>query len=81
MCLGLLIPLLVWASKTSQVVSLQKFISTPKDTSVNTGASVILECVIHEIGGECTWEKDGIPVGMYPNKYAFAAGKDRLVLP
>ena len=51
----------------------QRFLTTPKDKIVSTGASLTLECVIDNIGGQCSWERDGIPVGLYPDKYHMEA--------
>ena len=50
----------------------QRFLITPKDRIVSAGASLTLECVIANIGGQCSWERDGIPVGLYPDKYHLA---------
>ena len=51
----------------------QRFLTTPKDRIVSAGASLTLECVIDNIGGQCSWERDGIPVGLYPDKYHMEA--------
>ena len=32
--------------------------------------SVTLTCLVTNQGGECRWQKDGKPVGMYPGKYS-----------
>ena len=47
----------------------QKFIEAPTYREVNPGGEVVLPCVVENKLGECRWEKDGSPVGMYDNKY------------
>ena len=51
------------------VLSTQKFIETPVYTEVNPGGSIRLPCKVESMKGECRWEKDGVPVGLYPGKY------------
>ena len=50
----------------------QKFEEPPTYKEVNSGDEVILPCVVMNKAGECRWEKDGTPVGMYVNKYEWA---------
>ena len=47
----------------------QRFSVTPTYREVNPGGSVVLECMVEEMRGECRWEKDGVPVGVYAGKY------------
>ena len=51
------------------VTSVQKFIEAPTYREVNPGGEVVLPCLVENKRGECRWEKDGTPVGMYENKY------------
>ena len=37
--------------------------------------SVTLTCLVTNKGGECRWQKDGKPVGMYPGKYSLATAE------
>jgi hypothetical protein len=53
----------------SLVMGLQKFIETPVYTEVNPGGAVRLPCTVSSMKGECRWEKDGVPVGLYSGKY------------
>ena len=54
---------------------IQTFLETPSYTVADPGESVILPCVIESKGGQCTWEKDNAPVGMFPLKYEWAGNK------
>ena len=54
---------------TSRASSLQSFMAMPVDTEVEAGASVTLECLVAELGGECRWEREGLPVGAERGKY------------
>jgi len=51
----------------------QMFREEPQYTEVNPGANAELRCVIENIGGECRWQKDGKPIGLYNGKYEWAA--------
>ena len=51
------------------VSALQKFSSVPTDPEVDPGGEVVLSCVVADLKGECRWEKDGVPVGLYEGKY------------
>ena len=48
----------------------------PGDTEVTSGESVTLGCVVAELGGECRWEKDGLPVGHFDDKYIWSERLD-----
>jgi len=55
----------------------QKWTEQPRYQEVNPHGSVIMPCVIMNKKGECRWEKDGNPVGMYPTKYEFAGSIEK----
>ena len=54
---------------TSRTSGLQSFMAMPADSEVEAGASVTLVCAVAELGGECRWERDGLPVGAELGKY------------
>jgi len=54
------------------VLSQQKFVTTPSLVVVAPGHNTTLACLVQNMGGECRWQKDGKPVGMYPGKYSLA---------
>ena len=54
---------------TSRASCLQSFMAMPADTEVEAGDSVTLECAVAELGGECRWEREGLPVGAERGKY------------
>ena len=56
----------------SSVTAVQEFLSVPTYSEVNPGQSVTLLCEVANKGGECRWEKDGTPVGIFPDKYEWA---------
>ena len=56
-------------SNLNHVNGVQKFVEAPTYREVNPGGEVVLPCVVENKKGECRWEKDGTPVGMYENKY------------
>ena len=56
----------------SSVAAVQEFISVPTYSEVNPGQSVTLVCEVAHKGGECRWEKDGNPVGIFEDKYEWA---------
>ena len=47
----------------------QQFLATPSDVTVSPGTRLTLPCLVENKGGECRWEKDGVPVGLFPEKY------------
>ena len=55
------------------VTGLQRWVEQPRYTEVNPNGMVILTCKVSEKQGECRWEKDGSPIGIYPGKYEWAA--------
>jgi len=66
--------LTVWISISVFLRSeaIQEFIQVSKDTSVDMGDDILMPCLIQNKVGECRWEKDGTPVGMYEDKYEWA---------
>ena len=56
----------------SKAAGLQSFIRVPTYSETNPGAAVVLGCEVENKGGECRWEKDGSPVGLFPGKYEWA---------
>ena len=65
----LVISVLIFVIVSKNVTGMQKFLSTPVYTEVNPGDKVKLPCTVSEMKGECRWEKDGVPVGLYSGKY------------
>jgi hypothetical protein len=53
----------------STASGLQKFSTVPTYQEVNPGGETVLLCVVADLKGECRWEKDGVPVGLYEGKY------------
>ena len=56
--------------------SVQKFKEAPTYREVNPGGEAVLECIVENKKGECRWEKDGSPVGMYDGKYEWYGNKE-----
>ena len=54
------------------ILCLQEFIEEPSETVINPGDDFLLVCLIRNKAGECRWEKDGTPVGMFEGKYEWA---------
>ena len=40
---------------------------------MNPSGDLVISCKVNDKQGECRWEKDGTPVGIYPGKYEWAA--------
>ena len=57
---------------SSSVQCVQRFKTVPTYSEVNPGTSVVMVCEVENKGGECRWEKDGTPVGLFPDKYEMA---------
>ena len=64
--------LLLTSLLASPAMSIQSFITVPTYSEVNPGEAVVLDCRVENKGGECRWEKDGSPVGLFPSKYEWA---------
>ena len=52
---------------------LQSWIEQPHYQEVNPSGNLVIACKVNDKQGECRWEKDGTPVGIYPGKYEWAA--------
>ena len=50
----------------------QEWSEQPKYQEVNPGGQVVMPCIVLNKKGECRWERDGNPVGIYPGKYEWA---------
>ena len=61
--------LLLPISFLSLTVGLQKFTAVPTYQEVDPGGEAVLPCAVDDMKGECRWEKDGVPVGIYEGKY------------
>ena len=70
----LLLPLL-FSTAVEVGEAVQRFKEPPTYQEVNPGGTVLLRCLVEEMKGECRWEKDGVPVGLYPGKYEMVAGR------
>ena len=53
----------------------QQFILTPSNMTVSPGSRLTLPCLVQHKGGECRWERDGLPVGLFPEKYRMVDGE------
>ena len=56
----------------SSVSAVQSWAEQPRYQEVNPFGNLILPCVVNDMRGQCRWEKDGSPVGMFPTKYEWA---------
>ncbi len=53
--------------------AIQTWSQQPRYQEVNPKGTVILPCTILNKKGECRWEHDGSPIGIYPQKYEWSA--------
>ena len=53
-------------------LAIQQWTEQPRYQEVNPHGSLVMKCLVQNKKGECRWEKDGDPVGMYPTKYEWA---------
>ena len=61
---------LLWGAVViNSAAAVQKFLEPPTYREVNPGGDAVLPCVVADLKGECRWEKDGEPVGLYEGKY------------
>jgi hypothetical protein len=60
----------------SRVNGLQKWSQQPRYQEVNPRGSIVLPCVVLNKKGECRWERDGTPVGLYPQKYEWSSSPE-----
>ena len=65
----------VVAQEQEQPQQQQTWSEQPANQEVNPSGDVVLRCAIRAMRGECRWEKDGTPVGIFPGKYEWASGK------
>ena len=54
----------------------QHFLRTPGSLMVSPGDTVVLPCLLENKGGQCRWEKDGLPVGLFAEKYRMVGGRE-----
>ena len=54
----------------------QSFSEQPQYEEVNPNGNLVLPCIVNNKGGECRWEKDGAPMGIFPGKYDWAGNPD-----
>ena len=54
----------------------QTWVTMPGYAEVNPGGSVVLPCIVHNLGGSCRWSKEGTPVGIFPGKYEWSGSRD-----
>uniref|UniRef100_A0A2P2I5N8 Kin of IRRE-like protein 3 n=1 Tax=Hirondellea gigas TaxID=1518452 RepID=A0A2P2I5N8_9CRUS len=50
----------------------QTFQEEPRYTEVNPGESTLLTCKVYNMRGVCSWQKDGLPQGMFTGKYEWS---------
>ena len=50
----------------------QEWVEQPAAVSVNPGEEAVLACRLLGKKGDCRWERNGLPVGLYPGKYEWA---------
>lgn len=53
-------------------LAVQTWVEQPRYQEVNPKGNLRLPCVVNDLRGECRWEKDGSPVGIFPGKYEWA---------
>lgn len=55
----------------------QRFAETPAQyQEVSQGEDVRLRCRVMDKRGQCIWQKDRKPVGVHPEKYEWAGGRE-----
>ena len=62
---------------TGNAIAIQEWSEQPRYQEVNPLGSVIMPCVILNKKGECRWERDGNPVGIFPTKYEWAGAPEK----
>ena len=50
----------------------QSWLKQPEYQEVNPGEIAMLTCIITNKEGECRWEREGVPIGMFRDKYEWA---------
>ncbi len=69
------VPLLVIISGwmgCHQVEARQEWVEQPAGGEVNPGEEAVLACRLQGKKGDCRWERNGLPVGLYAGKYEWA---------
>ena len=54
----------------------QSWSEQPGYQEVNPHGDLVLPCVINNMRGQCRWEKDGTPVGIYRGKYEWSGNPE-----
>ncbi|XP_043221154.1 kin of IRRE-like protein 3 isoform X1 [Amphibalanus amphitrite] len=57
--------------------ALQTFEQQPQYTEVNPGQTTVLHCKVYNKAGQCSWQKDGYPIGPEQDKYEWAESPDQ----
>ena len=53
----------------------QSWLKQPEYQEVNPGEIAMLTCIITNKEGECRWERGGVPIGMFRDKYEWAGDR------
>ena len=75
-CKSLTLLLMLLLVVVNNVNGIQKWSQQPRYQEVNPRGTIVLPCVIINKKGECRWERDGTPVGIYPQKYEWASSPE-----
>ena len=67
---------LAYYACVASVSAIQSFAEQPRYQEVNPFGNLILPCVVNDMLGQCRWEKDGSPVGMFDTKYEWAGNPE-----
>jgi len=65
---------IIWCASLTQ--GMQQFDKEPRYTEANPGETVVMQCRVFNKKGQCVWQKDGKPVGMYPGKYEWVGSPE-----
>lgn len=69
--------LLIVVYNTLRTIAEQRFVETPSIyQEASSGDDVQLHCKVQDKRGQCIWQKDRKPVGMYPDKYEWANSRN-----
>lgn len=55
--------------------AVQTFQEEPRYTEVNPGDSALLTCKVYNMRGQCSWQKDGRPQGLFTGKYEWSGDR------
>jgi hypothetical protein len=64
--------LLVAVMIVSLAEARQEWVEQPVGVAVNPGEEAVLTCRLVGKKGDCRWERNGLPVGLYQGKYEWA---------